>query len=149
MSSRTIFHGLAALTSSVILLVVGLPTPATAEPETPVVYPSGSTATQADGLGFDTCTAPSLAALRAWRGTSPYTVVNIYFGGNNRGCTQPNLTKAWVRDATAMVVARQRRRTAGAYVFMHPHRGGCRHPRGIVGRRALRGTPTPATPGRG
>ncbi len=73
MSSRPIFHGLAALASSVIVLLVGLPTPATAEPETPVVYPSGSTATQADGLGFDTCTAPSLAALRAWRGTSPYT----------------------------------------------------------------------------
>ncbi len=34
-------------------------------------------------------------------GTSPYTGVNIYFGGRNRGCAQPNLTAAWVRSASA------------------------------------------------
>jgi uncharacterized protein YraI len=100
-SNRTIIQVLAALGGSVIMLA-GLATPANAEPETPVAYPSGSTATRVEGLGFDTCTAPSLTALKAWRGTSPYTTVNIYFGGNNRGCSQPNLTGAWVRDATAM-----------------------------------------------
>ncbi|GIF01750.1 hypothetical protein Ari01nite_92140 [Paractinoplanes rishiriensis] len=31
----------------------------------------------------------------AWL-ASPYRAVGIYFGGNNRGCTQPNLTPAWV-----------------------------------------------------
>jgi uncharacterized protein YraI len=87
--SAAMFIGIAAL-------------PATAEPETPVTYPSGSSANRVSGLGFDTCSAPSLAALKAWKGTSPYSVVNIYFGGNNRGCSQPNLTKAWVRDATVM-----------------------------------------------
>ncbi|GAB3160931.1 hypothetical protein GCM10027059_09920 [Myceligenerans halotolerans] len=91
---------LAVLLSSLAVLVVGLAPPAAAEPETPVAYPSGSTVTRADRLGFDTCTAPSLSALRAWKGTSPYTAVNIYFGGNNRGCSQPNLTTGWVRDAT-------------------------------------------------
>jgi hypothetical protein len=50
---------------------------------------------------MDTCTAPPLAALTAWRGTSPYTGVNIYFGGRNRGCAQPELTTAWVRSAAA------------------------------------------------
>jgi uncharacterized protein YraI len=100
-SKRKIIQGLAAFGSGVTLLLFGLAVPAAAEPETPVVYPSGSTVTRAGRLGFDTCSAPSLAALKAWRGTSPYSAVNIYFGGNNRGCAQPNLTKAWVRDATA------------------------------------------------
>jgi uncharacterized protein YraI len=99
---RKIIQGLAAFGSSVVLLLVGLATPTAAEPETPVVYPSGSTATRTDSLGFDTCAAPSLTALKAWRGASSYRTVNIYFGGNNRGCAQPNLTKAWVRDAAAM-----------------------------------------------
>lgn len=93
------FRGLAAFGSGLAVLLAGLALPAAAEPETPVVYTSGSTVTRANGLGFDACTAPSLAALQAWQGTSPYKVVNIYFGGNNRGCTQPNLTRTWVRDA--------------------------------------------------
>jgi uncharacterized protein YraI len=98
---RTFFRTLAVLGSSLAILLAGLTIPAAAEPETPIRYPSGSTATRASGLGFDTCTAPSLAALGAWKGTSPYGTVNIYFGGNNRGCAQPNLTTAWVRDAAA------------------------------------------------
>ncbi|WP_228266145.1 glycoside hydrolase domain-containing protein [Microlunatus elymi] len=75
--------------------------PANALPDSPVVYPSGSAATPTSGSGFDTCTAPSAGALSAWSGSSPYTIVNIYFGGNNRGCSQPNLTAAWVRQVTA------------------------------------------------
>jgi uncharacterized protein YraI len=100
-ATRKVVRGLAVLGTSLALLLVGLAVPAAAEPETPVAYPSGSTMTRADRLGFDACTAPSLAALKAWRGKSPYTAVNVYFGGNNRGCTQPNLTAAWVRGATA------------------------------------------------
>src|SRR5918996_3593933 len=100
-SRSTIIHGMAALGCSITLLLVTLAAPANAEPETPVLSPSGSAATRADGLGFDTCTAPSLPALKAWRGTSPYRTVNVYFGGNNRGCAQPNLTTAWVRDVRA------------------------------------------------
>ncbi|WP_454859276.1 glycoside hydrolase domain-containing protein [Promicromonospora soli] len=101
-SRRTIIRGLAAFGSSLAILLAGVAIPAAAEPETPVVYPSGSAATMANRLGFDACTAPSLAALKAWKGTSPYSAVNVYFGGNNRGCTQPNLTAAWVRDATVV-----------------------------------------------
>lgn len=99
---RAFIRGLAAFGGGLAILLAGLALPAAAEPETPVVYPSGSTATMADRLGFDACTAPSLAALDAWKGTSPYSAVNVYFGGNNRGCAQPNLTAAWVRGAVGL-----------------------------------------------
>lgn len=78
-----------------------LATPAAGTPDTPVRYPAGSSATREDGPGFDTCTAPSIKALRAWR-DSPYRTVNIYIGGTNRGCRQPNLTASWVQRATAL-----------------------------------------------
>lgn len=47
------------------------------------------------GLGFDTCAAPSNAAMKAWL-QSPYRAVGIYIGGVNRGCAQANLTPNWV-----------------------------------------------------
>lgn len=81
-----------------ILASVAAP-PASAEPATAVAYPKGGSATRFKGLGFDTCTAPSVAALRAWL-ASPYRAVNTYFGGINRGCAQPNLNAAWVRDVS-------------------------------------------------
>jgi hypothetical protein len=56
---------------------------------------------QFQGLGFDTCTAPSAATMQSWRAGSPYRAVGIYFGGNNRACQQPNLTAQWVADQTA------------------------------------------------
>lgn len=98
---HSILRAAAVLGSSLAILLAGLTVPAAAEPETPVLYPSGSTVSRALGLGFDACTAPSLSALQAWKGTSPYSTVNIYFGGNNRACAQPNLTSTWVRDAVA------------------------------------------------
>lgn len=52
------------------------------------------------GKGFDTCTAPSLATMRAWRPS--FKVTNIYIGGAARGCAQPNLTEAWVREVRDM-----------------------------------------------
>jgi hypothetical protein len=56
---------------------------ALAEPATTVAYPAGATATRYAGLAFDTCTAPSLTAIRAW-GASPYRAVGVYIGGANR-----------------------------------------------------------------
>ena len=50
------------------------------------------------GYAFDACTAPSSAAMTAWKESSPYRAVGVYFGGINRGCTQANLTPAWVRE---------------------------------------------------
>ncbi|HEX6232965.1 MAG TPA: glycoside hydrolase domain-containing protein [Jiangellaceae bacterium] len=100
-SWRPVVRAAASAAAGVALLLGGLTEPVAAEPETPVKFPSGSSATRVNGLGFDTCAAPSLSALRAWRG-SPYQTVNIYFGGRNRACRQANLTAGWVRDATAM-----------------------------------------------
>lgn len=45
--------------------------------------------------GFDTCSAPSASAMgRYWQ--SPFGDVNLYIGGVNRACGQPNLTSSWV-----------------------------------------------------
>ncbi|MGW7514764.1 glycoside hydrolase domain-containing protein [Streptomyces sp. NPDC054796] len=55
-----------------------------------------------EGQGFDTCQAPSVATMNAWRQSSPYRAVGIYFGGHGRGCSQPNLTRAWVEQVSRM-----------------------------------------------
>jgi len=47
--------------------------------------------------GFDTCTAPSQAAMDAWLSPgSTYRAVGIYVSGGLRACAQPNLTADWV-----------------------------------------------------
>lgn len=96
-------RAVAALTGCLLTLMTGvvLADVARADPATPVAYPAASSATRVAGRFFDTCTAPSLATLAAWRGTSPYTGVNVYFGGRNRGCAQPHLTAGWVSGASA------------------------------------------------
>jgi hypothetical protein len=50
------------------------------------------------GSGFDACTAPSSATMATWLKSSPYRAAGIYIGGVSRGCAQPNLTAAWVRE---------------------------------------------------
>lgn len=70
-------------------------TPAAAEPATTVSFPAGASATRFVGYAFDTCSAPSSAALQAWT-SSPYDAVGAYIGGINRSCAQPNLTASWV-----------------------------------------------------
>ncbi|WMX46016.1 DUF1906 domain-containing protein [Streptomyces roseicoloratus] len=53
------------------------------------------------GRAFDTCEAPSLDVMRAWR-ASPYQAVGVYFGGRGRGCrTQRQLTPGWVASVHA------------------------------------------------
>ncbi|WP_051301499.1 DUF1906 domain-containing protein [Actinomadura rifamycini] len=85
-----------------------------ADPEPPTPRASGSggsaAAPQAPGAaprrpwtrgrGFDTCTAPSLDTMARWR--DAFEVTNIYIGGAARGCAQPNLTEAWVREVRGM-----------------------------------------------
>jgi len=75
--------------------------PASAEPATPVRYRGGAATTTYTGLAFDTCTAPPLSTMRAWR-RSPYNAIGVYIGGANRGCAQPELTPGWVRRTTRM-----------------------------------------------
>lgn len=67
---------------------------------------SGSTApvepVHYTGRAFDTCEAPSLTVMKAWR-SSPYGAMGIYFGGRGRGCpTQRELTPAWVASVHTM-----------------------------------------------
>ncbi|WP_432042590.1 glycoside hydrolase domain-containing protein [Streptomyces cadmiisoli] len=52
------------------------------------------------GRGFDACTAPSQAAMNAWKSSSPYGAVGVYISGSFRGCSQPNLTASWVTNQT-------------------------------------------------
>ncbi|TDD80804.1 DUF1906 domain-containing protein [Actinomadura darangshiensis] len=52
------------------------------------------------GKGFDTCTAPSLVTMKAWRPS--FKVTNIYIGGAARGCAQPNLSASWVKQVRKM-----------------------------------------------
>ena len=85
----------------VAAVLFGLPVPAAAEPTTPLTYNAGTTATRFTGLAFDTCTAPTLAQMTAWR-ASPYKAIGIYIGGVNRSCAQPQLTPSWVTAVTAM-----------------------------------------------
>jgi hypothetical protein len=51
------------------------------------------------GLGFDACSTPSEADMSAWA-ASPFRALNVYIGGVNRACSQPNLTSSWVSTET-------------------------------------------------
>ncbi|MEU9247539.1 glycoside hydrolase domain-containing protein [Streptomyces sp. NPDC048385] len=53
------------------------------------------------GRAFDTCTAPSAKAMKAWH-TGFYGAAAVYVGGKNRGCAQPNLTASWVKSVNSM-----------------------------------------------
>ncbi|MFD7974515.1 glycoside hydrolase domain-containing protein [Streptomyces sp. NPDC059071] len=54
------------------------------------------------GRAFDTCAAPSLAAMKAWKKDGYYGGVAVYVGGRNRGCDQPNLTRSWVKSVDGL-----------------------------------------------
>ncbi|UXY28017.1 glycoside hydrolase domain-containing protein [Streptomyces sp. HUAS TT20] len=54
------------------------------------------------GRAFDTCAAPSLAAMKAWHTDRFYGAAAVYVGGKNRGCAQPNLTASWVKSVSAV-----------------------------------------------
>ena len=50
--------------------------------------------------GFDTCTAPSLQAMRAWR--KSYSAAAIYIGGVEMACGYGNLSASWVTAVRKM-----------------------------------------------
>ena len=79
-----------------------------------VTYPAGATATWYQGRAFDTCSAPSLAAIRTWN-KSPYRALGVYIGGANRACGQPRLTASWVNAVSA-----QKWRLLPVYVGLQP-----------------------------
>ena len=89
---RAVLAGAAVTFAAAVAAATGGPAvaadgPAAAEPATTVSYPAWASATGYDGLAFDACTAPSLAAMRAWR-RSPYHAIGVYVGGQNRTCAQ-------------------------------------------------------------
>ena len=68
--------------------------------ETPRTIPSSANVYR--GFGFDTCQAPDLATMNAWRASSPYGAAGIYFGGRARACkTQTHLNADWVRQTSS------------------------------------------------
>ncbi|MBO0775117.1 MAG: DUF1906 domain-containing protein, partial [Actinobacteria bacterium] len=81
---------------------------------TPITYPAAATATRPYRLAFDTCQAPSLATMTAWR-RSPYHSVGVYIGGVNLGCSQSHLTPGWVS-----AVSKQHWRLLPIYVGLQP-----------------------------
>ncbi|MFK8909795.1 DUF1906 domain-containing protein [Streptomyces sp. YS-3] len=55
-----------------------------------------------NGAAFDTCQAPPLATMKAWRSSS-YGGVGVYFAGRGRGCPdQHHLNKSWLTDVDRM-----------------------------------------------
>jgi uncharacterized protein YraI len=74
---------------------------AQARASTPVRYPGDASSTTFRGAAFDTCTAPSLGAMRAWR-SSRFRGLGIYVSGSERSCAQPELTRGWVRRVTRL-----------------------------------------------
>ena len=63
-------------------------------PSTPPPAPAGARP------GFDTCGAPALKTMQAWR--AKYAVAAIYIGGQEMGCGYGNLSKNWVQSAENM-----------------------------------------------
>ena len=63
--------------------------------------PNGSTRISLN-RGFDKCTAAPASQMQTWWDNSPFYDSNIYISGRNRGCTQAQLTAAWVSQVSAM-----------------------------------------------
>jgi Domain of unknown function (DUF1906) len=82
------------------------PTPKpTPKPTGPVLAsnPSPAPTQSAPGgamAGFDTCAAPALPTMKAWR--AKYAATAIYIGGQMMACGQSNLSASWVQQTEAM-----------------------------------------------
>ena len=63
--------------------------------------PAGSTRLSLN-RGFDKCTAAPASQMQTWWNNSPFYDVNIYMSGRNRGCSQAQLTAAWINQVSAM-----------------------------------------------
>ncbi|WP_435192285.1 glycoside hydrolase domain-containing protein [Streptomyces sp. bgisy126] len=83
-----------ALASTGVVVVAGAGIAA----QTSMAAPAWPAQKTYNGRAFDACTAPSLAAMTAWKKDAYYGGVAVYIGGKNRGCAQPNLTQPWVKS---------------------------------------------------
>ena len=62
--------------------------------------PTAMTVMTGSGLGFDTCSVPSVATMTAWL-ASPYRIVGTYLGGMNWACGYGDFSASWVRQVGA------------------------------------------------
>ena len=62
---------------------------------------TGTAATVGSGPGFDTCQAPPMSSMQAWRAASPYRTIGVYIGGADRACSDGPLSAAWIASAQA------------------------------------------------
>jgi hypothetical protein len=101
--SRALRHAWMCVVAIVAIVIASLlaAPQGSAEPATSVRYGRTGVTTTYRGPAFDTCTAPQVSTMRAWR-ASPYRAVGIYISGVNRGCSQPELTRGWVRRVSRM-----------------------------------------------
>lgn len=93
----------AVAAAGALLVLFGLPglaAPAMANPATSARYTAGASATVYSGPAFDTCAAPPVSTVTAWR-ASPYRALGVYIGGVDRHCSQPLLTASWVTAVAA------------------------------------------------
>ncbi len=51
-------------------------------------------------LGVDSCAAPTVPQMQAFWTNTPYYFWGVYIGGDERTCSQPNLTSSWVSSVT-------------------------------------------------
>lgn len=99
MRSRSFITAAAVAVGAAVMAAVPA-IPAAANPATAARYAGGASATVYSGPAFDTCTAPPLSTISAWR-ASPYRAIAVYIGGIDRHCSQPALTAAWVAAVAA------------------------------------------------
>lgn len=76
--------------------------PATTAPATPSAgaTPPDLSVQHGQGLGFDACTAPSVATMTDWL-ASPYRVIGTYLGGANWACDYGNFNRTWASVVAA------------------------------------------------
>lgn len=53
------------------------------------------------GEGLDSCAAPSTTQMANFWHNTPYWYWGIYIGGNERACSQANLTASWISTVTS------------------------------------------------
>ncbi len=78
------------------------PTPTQTGTQAPAADPAVTPSAPGSGTpvpGFDTCTAPSLSTMKAWR--AEYSVANIYIGGQEMACDYGNLSASWIQAVEA------------------------------------------------
>ena len=92
---------IASMLGILTLVLPAFPTGAAVPPANAATVAAEAVATSVQqptvyaGKAFDTCSAPAVDTMSAWR-SSPYGAIGVYVGGINRGCAQPHLTADWV-----------------------------------------------------